>query len=76
VPAPVIDPSTLETQLQMFDSPEKIAPSNNNRQADKAMRPPIQAVKPQLPDDVLPGIKAQIDENLKEPMDVVEAQKQ
>ncbi|CAE7303807.1 eag, partial [Symbiodinium sp. CCMP2592] len=72
----VFDPSELETQLQMLESPLKTVTSQNNRQADKALRPPIQAVSPELPNDLLPGIKSQIEENLKEPLDIVQAQKQ
>ncbi|CAE7218043.1 unnamed protein product [Symbiodinium microadriaticum] len=55
---------------------DNVIEANLNEAMMQALRPPIQAVKPELPDDVLPGIKAQINENLKEPMDVVEAQKQ
>ncbi|CAE7306274.1 KIF21B [Symbiodinium sp. CCMP2592] len=75
----VTDPSQMETQLQYWEScetPDK-PKSENNRQADKAMRPPIQSVKPELPIDLLPGLSAQIQTNLSEPqVDLVQAQRQ
>ena len=39
------------------------------------MRPPIEAVKPELPIDLLPGLTEQISTNLSEPaVDLVQAQ--
>ncbi|CAE6970085.1 KIF21B, partial [Symbiodinium sp. CCMP2456] len=41
-----------------------------------AMRPPIEAVQPELPEDLLPGLSAQIQANMSEPaVDLVQAQR-
>ncbi|CAE7690912.1 eag, partial [Symbiodinium sp. KB8] len=73
--ANVIDPSQMETQPIFLGEVEMPAQPKNNRQADKAMRPPIEAVKPELPIDLLPGLTEQISTNLSEPaVDLVQAQ--
>ncbi|CAE7193440.1 eag [Symbiodinium sp. CCMP2456] len=68
----------METQPLFWEMPaEPKLKSQNNRQADKAMRPPIEAVKPELPSDLLPGLTEQIAINLSEPaVDLVQAQRQ
>ncbi|CAE7262411.1 KIF21B, partial [Symbiodinium sp. KB8] len=61
------------------DAPEEPMPLPIPNAGNKAMRPPIEAVQPELPSDLLPGLASQIQQNLSAQGpddDLVQAQRQ